>query len=281
MNSGAHGRRPDLGHIVLVRLFPLFAAIALGMIAAAPRRARADSARTVRLMTYNVNYANPDPKSALDAIEAEDADVVLLQEVTTEWQRELSERFAKQYPVQVYRIHSRAAGGLAVLSKLPIKAEEVLPCPERGWFPSERLVVDAGFGALQILNVHLRPAIDGGSWFKGFLTTPPLRRREIETYWRRLARDLPTIIAGDFNEDPSGSAIAFLSRQGLARVPTTGPTTWHYEHTVNGKTTDLLRMDIDHVLVDRTLVGRSGRVLDAGMSDHRPVVVEIEPKIRP
>jgi endonuclease/exonuclease/phosphatase family metal-dependent hydrolase len=120
-----------------------------------------------------------------------------------------------------------------VLSKLPIKAEEVLPCPERGWFPSERLVVDAGFGAIQILNVHLRPAIDGGSWFKGFLTTPPLRRREIETYWRKLARDLPTIIAGDFNEDPSGSAIAFLSRQGLARVPTAGPTTWHYEHTVN------------------------------------------------
>jgi endonuclease/exonuclease/phosphatase family metal-dependent hydrolase len=39
-------------------------------------------------------------------------------------------------------------------------------------------------------------------------------------------------------------------------------------------------MDIDHVLVDRTLIGRDGRVLDAGTSDHRPVVVEIEPKIR-
>jgi vancomycin resistance protein VanJ len=275
-----HSGLLDLGHIFFVRLFPLLAAIALGMIAASPPRARAESARHLRLMTYNVNYANPDPKTALDAIAAEDADVVLLQEVTAEWQRELAERFAKQYPVQVFRIHSRAAGGLAVLSKLPIKAEEVLPCPERGWFPSERLVVEAAFGALQILNVHLRPAIDGGSWFKGFMTTPPLRRREIEAYWRRLARDLPTIIAGDFNEDPSGSAIAFLSRQGLARVPTAGPTTWHYEHTVGGKTNDLLRMDIDHVMVDRTLIGRDGRVLDAGTSDHRPVVVSIEPKIR-
>ena len=54
---------------------------------------------------------------------------MLLQEVTTEWQRALAERFAQQYPVQVFRIHSRAAGGLAVLSKLPIKAEEMLPRP--------------------------------------------------------------------------------------------------------------------------------------------------------
>ena len=263
-----------------VRFFPLLAAITLGMIAAVPTsaRARSEAPRRLRLMTYNVNYANPDPKTALDAIEAEDADIVLLQEITGEWQRALAERFATQYPVQVFRIHSRAAGGLAVLSKVPVKTEEVLPCPERGWFPAERLVVESPFGALQILHVHLRPAIDGGSWFKGFMTTPPLRRREIETYWRKLARDLPTVIAGDFNEDPSGSALAFLSRQGLARVPTSGPTTWHYEHVANGQTHDLLRMDIDHILVDRSLVGRNGRVLDAGASDHRPVVVTIERK---
>jgi endonuclease/exonuclease/phosphatase (EEP) superfamily protein YafD len=259
-----------------VRLLPLLAAIALGMIAVAPRRARADA--PLRLMTYNVNYANPHPSAALDAIEAEDADIVLLQEITAEWQRALADRFGKQYPVQVFRLHARAPGGLAVLSKLAINVEEVLPCPERGWFPSERIVLETGFGALQILNVHLRPAVDGGSWFKGFLTTPPLRRREIESYWKRLARDLPTVIAGDFNEDPSGRAIAFLSRQGLARVPTAGPTTWHYEQLVQGKPTDILRMDIDHVLVDRSLVGRDGRVLDAGTSDHRPVVVTIEPR---
>jgi vancomycin resistance protein VanJ len=248
------------------------------MLVAVGQPARAYGARTVRLMTYNVNYGNHDVASTLDAIAAEDADIVLLQEITSEWQRALAERFAQQYPVQVFRIHSRAAGGLAVLSKVAVSAEEVLPCPERGWFPAERLVVETGFGALQILNVHLRPAIDGGSWFKGFITTPPLRRREIETYWKKLARDLPTVIAGDFNEDPTGSAIAFLSRQGLARVPTTGPTTWHYEHVAGGKTHDILKMDIDHVMVDRSLVGRDGRVLDAGASDHRPVVVTIAPK---
>jgi endonuclease/exonuclease/phosphatase family metal-dependent hydrolase len=203
---------------------------------------------------------------------------VLLQEVTTEWKRLLGDRFAKQYPHVMFRIHKRAAGGLAVLSKLPIKTEELFASPVTGWFPAERLVIESGFGALQILNVHLRPAIDGGSWFKGFMTTPPLRKREIESYWRKMVKDMPTIVAGDFNEDPSGSAVSFLTKQGLSRVDTKGPTTWHYEVMTHGKASDLLKLDIDHVLVDGRLSGRDGTVLDEGASDHRPVIVTIEPR---
>ncbi len=261
----------------IVRLLPLLAALLLGMMAAAPP-AHADAKRPLRLMTYNVNYGNPDPASALDAIARADADIVLLQEVTSEWQRLLRERFATAYPHAMYRVHTRAAGGLAVLSKLPIRAEEVLASPVRGWFPAERLVLETGFGALQILNVHLRPAIDGGSWIKGFMTTPPLRRREIESYWKKLAADMPTVIAGDFNEDPTGLAVSFLAKQGLSRVDTKGPTTWHYQVTDRGKTNDLLKLDIDHVMVDRRLSARDGTVLDEGQSDHRPVIVTLAPR---
>jgi endonuclease/exonuclease/phosphatase family metal-dependent hydrolase len=231
-------------------------------------------------MTYNVNYANPDPDSTLDAIEKADVDVVLLQEVTSEWKQHLVARFEKLYPHQVFRIHTRAAGGLAVLSKVPITAEEVIPSPERGWFPAQRIVVDTAFGDVQILNVHLRPAIDGGSWIKGFMTTPPLRRREIESYWRKLARNMPTVVAGDFNEDATGSALAYLTRQKLSRVATQGPTTWRYQ--VHGKSgvSDLLKMDIDHVMIDERLNARDAEVIDAGASDHRPVVVTIAPAPR-
>jgi endonuclease/exonuclease/phosphatase family metal-dependent hydrolase len=251
----------------------------IGMVAAVPQRpARAAAIRPLRLMTYNLNYGNPDPKSALDAIARADVDVVLLQEVTSEWKRLLSEALAPLYPHAMYRLHTRAAGGLAVLSKLPIHAEEVFASPERGWFPAERLVLETSFGALQILHVHLRPAIDGGSWLKGFMTTPPLRRREIESYWKKLTRDMPTIVAGDFNEDTRGAAISYLTKHGMSRVDTKGPTTWHYEMTSNGKTSDLLKLDIDHVMVDRRLSGRDGTVLDEGASDHRPVVVTIEPR---
>jgi endonuclease/exonuclease/phosphatase (EEP) superfamily protein YafD len=261
-----------------VRFLPLLAAVLIGVVIARPTSARQDAARAIRVMTFNINYGNPTPDEALEAIAKADADVVLLQEITSEWKRQLAARFGKQYPHRVFRIHARAPGGLAVLSKVPISAEELFPSPERGWFPAQRLVVESAFGPLQILNVHLRPAVDGGSWIKGFLTTPPLRRREIESYWRKLARDLPTIIAGDFNEDPDGTALSFLTKQRLERVPTAGPTTWRYQVTNRGETNDLLKMDIDHVVIDGRLSAHDAEVLDAGGSDHRPVVVTIHPK---
>ncbi len=233
-------------------------------------------AAALRLVTYNVNYANPEPKASLDAIATADADVVLLQEITSTWQHALEQRFAQQYPHQKFRLHTRGAGGLAVLSKHEITDEELLPSPHAGWFPAERLVIATDSGPVQILNVHLRPAIDGGSWLKGYFTTPPLRLREIKTYYPRLARDTPTIVAGDFNESADGSVLAYLARRGFTRVPTNDPPTWHYEVTRNGKKADALAMDIDHVLIDRHFVVREFRVLDAGTSDHRPVRVTIE-----
>ena len=169
----------------------------------------------------------------------------------------------------------RPAGGIAVLSKLAIEDEAVIASPVDTWFPGQRIVLTTPFGKLQILNVHLRPAIDHGSWVRGYLTTPPLRLREITAYWATLAHDLPTLVAGDFNEDLKGSAVGFLADQGLALVSTKGPPTWHYTTKVGKRAVDALAIDIDHIMIDKSLSARDGKVLDAGTSDHRPVVVTI------
>jgi endonuclease/exonuclease/phosphatase (EEP) superfamily protein YafD len=224
-------------------------------------------------MTYNVNYGNREPRVSLDAIAEADADVVLLQEITARWQAALADRFASQYPTHVFRLYARNAGGLAVLSKLPVGGEELFAPPEGGWFPAQRLVVSSAFGDVQLLHVHLRPALDAGSWFKGFVTTPPVREREITAHYAQLVHALPTVIAGDFNEDPTGLALAALAHHGYQRVPTTGPPSWHYEE--DGW--DVLKMDIDHIVVGPVLRGSQGVVLDAGTSDHRPVLATIEP----
>lgn len=247
-----------------VRVFPIVA-----VLVACSLRADGAEQKPIRLLTYNLNYANHDRATTMRAIADADADVVLVQESDADWKRALDQTFAKRYPYRMFRLHGRYAGGIAVLSKLPIKTEEAIASPLDTWFPAQRVVIDGPFGAVQILNVHLRPAVDGGSWIKGFVTTPPMRLKEVEAYWPKLATDLPTIVAGDFNETSDGSAIAFLAKQGLARVATKGPYTWHYE---------LLKLDIDHVLIDAALVAHDGEVLDAGTSDHRPVVVTIEKK---
>ncbi len=226
-------------------------------------------ASALKLMTYNVLYSNQDPDVSLDAIAAADADVVLLQEVTSQWETRLEKRFKQRYPHRKFHIGGRAAGGIAVLSKHAITDADLWPAPKGtgAWFPAQRLVVDSPLGPIQIVNVHLRPAIDGGSWIKGFISTPPIRRAEIEAHWKSVDSTLPTIVAGDFNEDSTGLAVDFLAANGLALVSTKGPTSWHYQ--------DLLALTIDHVMVGGGLVGSSGEVIDVGGSDHRPVVVTI------
>lgn len=252
--------------------------ISLGVLVAAcsTPAVRAASTTELRLMSYNLNYGNPDWDGTLDAIAKADVDVVLLQEVTSSWKSALADRFGKQYPHQKFRVDRRSAGGLAVLSKLPIEAEELWPPPvgTGAWFPLGRVVIATGFGKVQLLNVHLRPARDSQGWVTGYLTTPPIRRAEIEAHWKRVSLDLPTIVAGDFNEEPDGKAIEFLTGKGLARVPTAGPKSWRYVRD----NIEVLKLDIDHVMIDGNLTASDAHVIDAGASDHRPVVVTISPK---
>lgn len=157
-----------------------------------------------------------------------------------------------------------------MLSKVKITEESLWAAPvgTGACFPAQRMVVESPLGPLQILNVHLRPQLDGGSWVRGFATTPAVRRAEIEAHWKHVDPTLRTIVAGDFNEDPaSGRAVEFLTRAGLTRVVTTGPRTWHFD--------DFFQLDIDHVMIDSGLVASDAHVIDPGRSDHRPVVVTL------
>jgi endonuclease/exonuclease/phosphatase (EEP) superfamily protein YafD len=220
----------------------------------------------VRIVSYNVDCRNAEPASSLDAIAAIDADVALLQEIDAAWEAALEARFAGAYPHRAIRLDARRAGGLAVLSKLPIETEQLIPTSPDGWFPAQRIVIDG----MQILHVHLRPALDASGWVTGYMTTPPIRLRQIEEYFAVMT-ELPAIVVGDFNEEPSGTTVRFLESKGLARVAMIGPRTWHYVR--DGA--EVLALDIDHVMIDARLTARDGHVVDAGTSDHRPVVVTI------
>ena len=49
----------------------------------------------------------------------------------------------------------------------------------------------------------------------GYFTAPRVREAEIEKYFARLEPDVPTLIAGDFNEGGGGRALEFLSGRGF------------------------------------------------------------------
>jgi vancomycin resistance protein VanJ len=227
-------------------------------------------APTLRVLSFNINYGvGHDPRNVAAVAEAQ-ADLVLLQETTAESEAAFREALAGSYPHMLFRDCCNA-GGLGVLSKHPIREEAWLE-PTVGWFPAWRVVVESPLGPVQALDVHLRPPMsDGGSWVAGYFTTRDDRRAEIEAFWGALDPVLPTIIAGDFNEDTEGRAIAFLSEQGLqSALPQLEPRakTWRWQTKLGP-----LRMMLDHVVYGPGLTLHTAEVMERGTSDHLPVLV--------
>ncbi len=232
------------------------------------------------LVTYNLNFGNPDVEKTMAALASTNADVALLQEVNAGWAALLKKRFEGSYRHLTFHPGAGGHAGHAVLSRFPFAADQVLTKPDGAFYPGHRLVITTPTGRLQILHVHLRASIHDDcfegpctqiEWVKGQFSTPPIRKREIETHWKAVDPALPTIVAGDFNEPADGDVVAFLTARGLTRVATTGPTSWH--HVQNGS--ELLAETIDHVMIDHRITALEAKVVDAGASDHRPVIARL------
>ncbi len=113
------------------------------------------------ILTYNVNYGLPrSPKAAAAAVRIlaeENADVVVLQESNGAWERILTSALSRRYPHRLFRNRS-AAGGMAVLSRFPLK-ELAWFKPSAGWFHAWLIRVETSVGPVQLVSVHLRPPL--------------------------------------------------------------------------------------------------------------------------
>lgn len=225
----------------------------------------------LRVMTFNVNYGLAGDDSTLDAITAADVDVVFLQETTPAWEKTIRARLSDRFE-HIEFVHCCGAGGLGVLSHLDVDSRGVLEPPADGWFPAWHLVFQTALGPVQALNVHLHPPVsDTGSFVSGYFSTRRVREAEIETYWAALDPEIPTIVAGDFNENEKGRAVSFLRSKGLeSALPEFAPSaeTWRWQTSV-GRVSSTL----DHVVYDPRLEPVDARVIEQGRSDHMPVVV--------
>ncbi|HEU5075986.1 MAG TPA: endonuclease/exonuclease/phosphatase family protein [Polyangiaceae bacterium] len=255
---------------------PNVAVLCLGVAvfgaACAPPRSPKPPARgepTLSVLSYNVNFGMPGDAETLEAIRSANADLVLLQETTESWEAALRGELAALYPHMSFR-HCCRAGGLGVLSKTKFSEHEYFAAP-RAWFPAWRLVVETRLGPVQVLNVHLRPQIsDSGSVVSGYFTTPPVREREIAAYAATLERGLPTLVVGDFNENDSGRAVNYLKGRGFrSALPEFDPgaDTWRWQTSLGE-----VNAQLDHIVYDPALDPVNVSVIEAGSSDHYPVL---------
>lgn len=227
---------------------------------------------TLRIMTYNINFGGRGDPQALAAVRSGDADVVFLQETTPAWEHAFKRTFSREFPHQRW-LHVRGgAGGMAVLSKWPFALEAIPAGP--GWFDALRAEVTTPIGPVEVLSVHLRPPVsDSGSFIAGHFTTPKVRKGELRHHARHLKGDAPLIVLGDFNEDGDGSGVVWMRKaKGLSNALMQfepDAETWRWP-TWAMELTDTF----DHILYDARLVCLNARVIDAGRSDHLPVVAE-------
>jgi len=243
-------------------------------------------ASTLTLASYNVLYLRAEKRPGVDAaawadpdtlrqVEGLDVDVLVLQETNEAWEGAIRAVLSERFPHCFFH-HPRRflPEGLGVCSRHPLEDDALLASPV-GWFPAQRVRIKAPSGPVELLNVHLRPAVAGPEgWMEVHRATRPDRKKEVEAYLAGLPGGAAALMVGDFNELPEGDLFPSLAAAGfesaLPRAKEAGAT-WRWEGTV-----PLLEAQLDHVAYTASsfeLV--SAKIGRGGNSDHVPIVVTL------
>jgi endonuclease/exonuclease/phosphatase family metal-dependent hydrolase len=229
----------------------------------------------LRVLSYNIHgRAHRLSGRYLDriarVIEKTEPDVVGLQEVHRGgWvarRQDQAETLAKLTGMSLS--FGRAFGqdgddfGNAVLTRGDIRASEVVPLPGP---PGEPRIV------LHTRIAFPQPAAPEVDFFvthlaAGFRSSRPARTMQAEGLLERLRQSRgPFVLVGDFNAPPQAPELKTLMAAEIFRLCG--------EETVC--THRILRQRIDWVLADPGWTTRSSQVVQAGPSDHWPVLVEL------
>jgi endonuclease/exonuclease/phosphatase family metal-dependent hydrolase len=224
------------------------------------------------VQSYNVKEGKDDDAATVDAVGAGNADVICLQEVTPAWEQVLRSRYERAYPYMLFHALP-GPEGLGFLSRFPLRdlgfLEEV-----HGWHPAWHAEADTSMGPVQLLNVHLRSMFTGRSnVVTAYFSRSGDHVEEMHDFAEACEQHLPTLILGDFNEEPDGAALAYLGSRGFQNALPLfhpGQPTWHEPPAWQ------LEQTIDHILFDASFTPLNAWVEDSGNSDHLPVLLHVE-----
>ena len=230
----------------------------------------------VRIMNYNLHngfdqMGHLGLEALAQVIEAENPDVVGLQEINRGWVVNgstdmlewLSQRLDMPY---VWGPTTDPLWGNAVLSRLPLNDSDLQPLPppdlllKRGFIWAN---VDVGNGDyLDIIDTHYHHKADGSD-------IRVEQTQAILDYW---AERPFTLIMGDLNAEPPAPEIQMLHIQGFLDV-------LDETNVVPGYTNDALNpfRRIDYIFITPDLMPTNATVPPEPASDHLPVVTDIQP----
>lgn len=212
----------------------------------------------LNLVVINVFSGNSTPERAVEFLRAADADVIIVAEVTHDWERRLAALTAT-HPHQA--VQSSAGNfGIALYSRYPLEDVKFLPLSEHN--DAVTAQVNLPGADVRVLGAHPLPPLGP---FSSLRNGQLKRLAEYASGYKE-----PTVVAGDLNITPFSPYFDRLLTESELRDPRRGQgllTTWPSERW-------LLRIPIDHCLVSESIVARLSVGPDVG-SDHRPLIAEL------
>lgn len=243
------------------------ALLGLNGIALAPHLAPApDGPATMKVIGFNLDFHNTDTAPTLDFLRRENADVVVVTEVTEVWRSaldRLSDIYSHRFFGPLCRCPGKTPHTIGLLAKRPWEDIGV----ERSDLTNRVFAVWARFPSaspsLTVAGVHIMNPINGFA---------VLQRAETEALVSVVKRFKgPLIVVGDFNMTPFSTRYeALLRKSGLRRADGGLNTTWPALLTPLG-------LSLDHVLVGAGIRDAAMRTGPRLGSDHLPVVGTFNP----
>jgi endonuclease/exonuclease/phosphatase (EEP) superfamily protein YafD len=233
---------------------------------------------TVRILQVNVNCANTQYAKVVDYIVKQSPDIVLVEELTPDWQAELTRRLP-QYPFR-YAIARPDPTGIGEFSRLPMENLHQLTL-STDWYPGVQFQVRQGPRMLNVIHVHLPGPTNGHNFACQNAAMTSLARVAAVT-------ERPLLIAGDFNATPWTRQ--FQAMLDAAAVQTTCTSkglhsTWpsailaHHWFgqkiaLPSGPLSVAWRIPIDQFLISNSIVLSKLKVGSYVGSDHYPVTAD-------
>jgi vancomycin resistance protein VanJ len=212
----------------------------------------------LRVLSHNVDAANPDPEKTARDLLAVDADVMALEEITAADMKVYKAAFAEEYPYEVSR------DTVALWSKYPVAESKSVDVGFK-WTRALRAEVSTPEGKVAVYVAHLASVRVGASGF-----TSDQRNDTIKNLGRQIVDEklAGVIVMGDFNGTANDRSLAPLTA-GLRSAQ--GAAGYGFGFTWPAK---FPMARIDHIMV-RGVTPTKAWVMGSTGSDHRPVVAEL------
>ncbi|MCI0394067.1 MAG: endonuclease/exonuclease/phosphatase family protein [Chloroflexi bacterium] len=268
--------------VVVLALAPLLIFARLYGAYFVPRPARPADPPDLRVMSYNVLFANNDVEAVVQIVERYRPDLLALQEVRPRMMSELSERLADSYPYAMageYQRYQERYGTTAAFSRYPLLARQVLD------LGAERqaivLRVIAGEHEVVFIAAHLlaynMQFVPLGEW-------PQAANQRVQDQNEQAQRILAEgqrepadvfILACDCNSQETASSYLILAEYLTNTARSAG---WRWSQAPPaGAGRDHNLLHIDYIFYRGPVTATGVYTVDnKGGSDHRAVVADFE-----